>query len=266
MLRLLYLNILKFLYCPTHPPLDHELAGHIIYPTGSFSGIYFSEELKSCEAKGYIIEPMYGYSFKKGNVFNDYVNHFYNIKSMEKGPKREIAKLCLNTLYGFYGRAMHILNTIEVENKLMPILQYVLNIKAMNKISKEKSLLLIEDGINHKLLAKTNMTLVGKFKEVDRSFTMPNKANVAIASAITSYARTFMHKFKDEHTLYSDTDSIFTSKPLENIFIGNELGQFKNELAGKAPTGVIEKAYFLGPKQYAYQYRDVNGNLITKSI
>jgi len=62
--------------------------------------------------------------------------------------------------------------------------------------------------------------------------------------------------------LYSDTDSIFTTKKLEDNFVGSELGLMKDELNGLT----IKEAYFLGIKKYGYQYYDINNKLITKSV
>jgi hypothetical protein len=88
------------------------------------------------------------------------------------------------------------------------------------------------------------------------------KANVAIASAVTSYARIHMIPFKIEgYCVYSDTDSIFTTKKLDDRFIGNDLGLMKDELNGL----VIKEGYFLGIKKYGYKYINKNNNLISKS-
>lgn len=96
-----------------------------------------------------------------------------------------------------------------------------------------------------------------------KSKNIPPKANVAIAAAITSYARIHMMDLKlSTDTLYSDTDSIFTSHPVDSRLIGPELGQLKDELNGST----IDKALFLGIKQYGYQYKDKEGNLIEKSV
>jgi hypothetical protein len=74
-------------------------------------------------------------------------------------------------------------------------------------------------------------------------------SNVAIAAAITSYARITMIPFKiDPDTLYTDTDSMFTTKPIDISLVGLDLGQMKDELKGQ----VINEGYFLGPKQYGY--------------
>ena len=43
----------------------------------------------------------------------------------------------------------------------------------------------------------------------------PIQSNVAIAAAITSYARIHMIPFKiDPHTIYTDTDSVMTKKKI----------------------------------------------------
>lgn len=71
--------------------------------------------------------------------------------------------------------------------------------------------------------------------------------NVAIASAITAYARIHMSQFKNDPNFklyYGDTDSFVTNKPLPDHMIGTGLGQLKLE-------HVISKAVFLAPKVYA---------------
>lgn len=88
------------------------------------------------------------------------------------------------------------------------------------------------------------------------SFNSPIKSNVAIAAAVTAYARIHMIPFKiDPNTLYTDTDSIFTLTKLLDHLIGDGLGQMKDELNG----GIIEEGLFLGPKKYGY-YIDRDGH------
>jgi len=61
-----------------------------IHPTGKFTGIYFSEELKAVKAQGYKIKLISGYEFSKTNLFQRYIEHFYNIKKIAKGAERFI--------------------------------------------------------------------------------------------------------------------------------------------------------------------------------
>src|SRR3954471_19550062 len=59
-------------------------------------------------------------------------------------------------------------------------------------------------------------------------------------------------------SLYTDTDSIFLSEPLNNNYVGKGLGKFKQEYGG-----LILKAYFVAPKLYylkLYDAIDINGN------
>jgi hypothetical protein len=74
-----------------------------------------------------------------------------------------------------------------------------------------------------------------------------HNVNVAIASAITAYARIHMSQFKNNpnfNLYYSDTDSIYIDKPLPPEFISStELGKLKLE-------NVLNDAIFLAPKVY----------------
>ena len=73
-----------------------------------------------------------------------------------------------------------------------------------------------------------------------------NETNIAIASAITAYARIKMSYFKNNPAFklyYTDTDSAVVDSPLPNYMVGPALGQLKLE-------HVITKAVFLAPKVY----------------
>ena len=59
-------------------PVKDVKTGNVIYPYGSFRGIYFSEELKVAEAHGYFVKINGGYEFTRKKLFEEYVEHFYN--------------------------------------------------------------------------------------------------------------------------------------------------------------------------------------------
>jgi len=95
--------------CPksiVRPILPHSIGGKTVYPVGSWTGVYFSEELKAAKNYGYSIRPLRGYEFSSALLFNDYINHFYSIKANSSGPERYLAKLMLNSLYGLRGRSL----------------------------------------------------------------------------------------------------------------------------------------------------------------
>jgi hypothetical protein len=83
--------------------------------------------------------------------------------------------------------------------------------------------------------------------------------NIAIASAITAYARIKMSYFKNNPNFklfYSDTDNIVINKPLPPLMVADGLGLMKLE-------HVIEKAVFLAPKVYGLM--EENGHEIIKA-
>jgi len=216
--------------------------------------------LKEVRKHGYNIKLLKGYEFSKSNLFNDYVKYFYNIKQNSSGPERFIAKMHLNQLYGIFGRKKDLIETINVLSKDLPKYSMMKIIKTVIEINDKVSTLLIHTNINHEILNKLNIELESNYTQ----FYAEVKSNVAIAASITSYARIHMIKLKTlcQHNginiYYSDTDSIFTDKPLPDNLIGNNLGLMKDELNGS----IIKEAYFLGIKQYGYWYTDTNNNKI----
>jgi hypothetical protein len=88
-----------------------------------------------------------------------------------------------------------------------------------------------------------------------------HNVNIAIASAITSYSRIYMSRFKNNNKFklfYTDTDSVYLNKPLPDDLVNtNELGKFKLEMIAK-------KAIFLAPKVYCLINLEMNQQLITK--
>ena len=122
-------------------------------------------------------------------------------------------------------------------------------IKNIIQIEKDLFLVIKQSNLNPSVpVKKLNAEIVTTFKSKASLINY----NVAIASAVTAYARIFMMFFKlNPAVVYSDTDSIFTSdpEPFKDI-TSAKLGDFKDELNGL----VIEEGCFLGIKQYGYWY------------
>ena len=75
-----------------------------IAPYGSWTGTYFSEELKAAVDLGYIITRVNkAKEFTQGDIFTKYVEEMYRLKRDATGAQRFIAKLLLNSLYGKFG-------------------------------------------------------------------------------------------------------------------------------------------------------------------
>lgn len=217
-------------------PCKHN--GKSVYPHGEWSGTYFSEELKFASEHGYEFEILSGVEFEKDKIFNEYVDHFYKIKATTSGAEKYIAKLHLNCLYGVFGRRLDQLSTRLVKNE--NLLQYLNETKIKNilEIDNEHSVLIIENNVSDMLA-------------LDEKYQTSVRSNVAIAAAITAYGRIHMAKFKlkyADNLVYSDTDSIFITTPLDPSYIGDQLGMMKDELSGD----IIDEMYVLGIKRYGY--------------
>jgi hypothetical protein len=156
----------------------------------------------------------------------------------------------LNTLYGIFGKTPDVVQTIILPfDKMLDILKRKIVISVL-EISADLVLILLKDSLNYQVLKQLKDTFkISNDNETNlnkNQFSMV-KHNVAIASAVTSYARIHMLQFKNNPNFdiyYSDTDSIIVNKQLK---IGNDLGELKDELKG----GIIIEGYFFAGKKYA---------------
>jgi hypothetical protein len=252
--------VLAQIHCPStmlRPVLPYKYEGKTIYPTGYWIGIYFSEELKAVEKLGYKITLIKGYEFSKIDLFSKYIDHFFEKKKFSSGATRFIAKMHLNQLYGYFGRRQDLIETINVFNKDLNLYASYRLIKTIIRINNEISTILLHCNINQELINELNNKLELKLKS---NFKIV-KTNVSISAAVTAYARIHMIHFKLlPGTVYTDTDSIFTTDILPDHLIGRDIGLMKDELDGNT----ILEGYFLGIKQYGYKYLN-NNQIIEKS-
>jgi hypothetical protein len=239
------------------PLLPLKYKGMTVHPNGTWIGTYFSEELKTVAKYGYKIQILKLYKFSKVDLFTKYIEFFYNIKKNSTGSLRFIAKMHLNTLYGYFGRKLLMIETKNIFNKDLENYITKYSIFSIITINEKISTLLMSSNLDYDLVNELNNVLkidiVSPFRKV--------QSNVALASAVTSYARIAMLKYKlipGIKIFYFDTDSIFTDKPLPNYLIGDDLGLMKDELNG----AFIKKAYFLGIKKYGY----IDSNNVTHSV
>jgi hypothetical protein len=168
------------------------------------------------------------------------VDDLYKVKSTTTNTtEKAITKSLLNNLLGRFGLDIYKSNTeIMSRDKYNEICQSKevlgvhnldnnLLVNYMNKVNKE-----ICDGMNVDYKYVVQKNLINK-EETESTF---DNVSIAIASAVTSYARIHMNKIKlnilekGNKIYYSDTDSIVTDKTLDDSLVGNELGLFKLEL------------------------------------
>lgn len=96
-----------------HVPLfETKLNGKTVSPVGTWTGWYFSEELKLALTLGYEFEVIEAVLFERGKVFEKYVSSLYKLRqSFDKAdPRNMVCKLLLNSLYGKFGMSPHLMN------------------------------------------------------------------------------------------------------------------------------------------------------------
>jgi len=201
------------------PLLPFKVNNETLHPMGSWIGVYFSEELKAVEKYGYKIELIKVYNFRKRDIFTSYIEYFYNIKKVAKGPLRLIAKMHLNQLYGYFGRRKTLIETKNIYKS--ELMEYYGNYTIFSEIdiNKDISTLLMSSNLDYDLINEikgySNLDLITSFRNV--------KSHVGIAAAVTAYARIEMIEFKvllDKLGIklyYTDTDSFFGASANDSI-------------------------------------------------
>ncbi len=253
-------NLFGFYYCKIKTTnaylglLPLRTKEGIIMPNGVWEGWYFSEELKFSAINGYEIFIIKGYNFnKEENVFNNYVDFLYNIKSTTNdNVERAVTKSLLNNLFGRFGLNINKPTTNLVDyDKFNELLQT----KIINGVIPidDQFLVTYNNKVSNEICNDANIdyknTVFNNLKNREESEHTFSDVSIAIASAITSYARIFISKIKLDilnkggSLYYSDTDSIVTNIPLNPEQVGINLGQFKLE-------HLIKKAYFISSKTY----------------
>lgn len=230
-----------FIICPKdikRPFLPYRKEdGTIIFPTGKFLGVYFSEELKYAASLGYKVYPINARIFDRmESPFKRFVYDIYSkrLEAKAKGQKALdfILKMILNSLYGRFG--------INPESTTSIILSTKESIDF--SLKNEGFIQKYPLGEDYWLVSFKNLRCKDLLGD---SSNRPAYAAVQISAAVTAYARIRMHPFiSRDDCYYTDTDSVVVENPLpEEEVSPTELGKFKYEY-------FVEKGIFLAPKSY----------------
>ena len=273
-------NLFGFYYCKIKTSdsyiglLPVRVDSGIIMPLGSYEGWYFSEELKFAHEHGYNIEILSGYTFDKSfGLFDEYVNHMFQIKSETKDQVEiTMVKSLLNNLLGRFGLDINKYETKVVSrdelNELLKT-RFIKSIKYIEDDTLDKMLVTYDSEISKDLCEKFDEDFIEKFIENIGNIKSKslredkfNNVSVAISSAVTAYSRIFMSKVKLDilnkggKIYYTDTDSIVTDIKLDDNIVGGGLGQFKL-------VHEIKEGYFISNKTYAL--KTTKGSIVKKS-
>lgn len=220
-----------------------------ICPVGSWSGWYFSEEIKNAEKYGYKFEILEGYLFERDFIFTEYINDLYELKNSveDNDPRYFIAKLLMNSLYGRFG-----MNPISQENRI---------------VSAVESERIIMERKNVNVLPLLSGNCLISYDKLEEDELDTANISVIISSAIASYSRIQMSYFmnKYQNNLYAiDTDGIKVDCKLDSSEVDNkQLGKMKYEytfkeavfIAPKVYGGLLERPY----KKYKTEVTKVKG-------
>ena len=148
----------------------------------------------------------------------------------KSNPLNLVAKLIMNSHYGRYGMPAIMPETkvvIDIDNSLLNE-----NITEIANLKYTKVIQYITEERIRKL-------------EIDPS--LAGNVSIGISAAITAYGRIVMSKLKNNPDMtlyYSDTDSVYVDKPLDDSLVSStELGKLNLE-------NTITEAIFLAPKVY----------------
>lgn len=225
----------------------------IYFPTGEWSGWYFSEELKYAQSKGYIISVISGYNFNKvENTFKSYIEDIYKIKSTTDNPVRKsISKSMLNNLFGRFGLVIDKPITKIMTQQEFNDISHIHLIHSDIELENYMKLVSFSPNIDQDLTKKLGLSTTKLVnKEFDQDQLSMNFLSIAISAAITSYGRIDISKRKnyilDNGGDYSDTDSLVTNLALdEKMVSSSELGKLKLEHRVKEGIFITGKTYFL---------------------
>jgi hypothetical protein len=223
-----------------YPVLPLRTEEKLLFPVGSFTGVWCTPELMEAEAIGYKIIEIYEGAFWKRTdyLFKDIIDKWAKIKMTSKGAKRESVKLLQNSLYGKFG-----MNRKRKNYKLYTAAE----LKKMRK-----------KGI------KCLVITMGDHEWIEyRENSHADYIHPEIAAFVTCYARLWLYraiKIAQElkaNIYYCDTDSLVIDKLLPADEVNDVLyGKFKLERT-------IARGIFIQPKLYAEM--TIEGEFIGKS-
>lgn len=206
-------------YIPPLPYRDKQ-RGKLIFPSGTFSGVWPWDELKllfDSLVLGKITRVVRSVWYQKKSLFFDFVKELYTYRDKDSASYDEglslIAKLMMNSLYGKFG-----MNEDRRE---------ILVLAKGERPPEGATLPSFEDG-NEDLLSQVCFIE----KHVSPPYILPQ-----ISAQITALARIRLWRFmasvirRGGRLYYCDTDSIITD--CSDLPVSANLGELKNEFPGE---------------------------------
>jgi len=186
-------------YPETEIPALPYRHGKLLFPVGSFRGIWTNWELQQAVEDGADVKITDGYLFACETIFEGYVNQWYQVKkeAADGDPMRIISKFLLNSLYGKFGQTR--------DKRMFALWEHQIGYSPLFDENGQ------ETGICFKRV------------EANSAHLLPH-----ISAAITSRSRIrLLEALRKFDPYYCDTDCIFTDVSLP---VSSELGGWSQEL------------------------------------
>lgn len=243
---------------------NHSLSGRALYGTWASPEIYLALD------NGYQIIDLYEiwhFENSSNDLFKQYVSRFLKIKQEASGYPawvkndsdkkkyiddyyekmgirisdieknnglRAFAKLCLNSLWGKFG-----------QNPDMPCTEFIRSERALCKLLTNPTI----KNININIINQNCIEV--SYNKKKPHIEDQHYSNIVVALFTTANARCRLYKELkrlDRQVIYYDTDSIVYEDGKESITLGDNLGDWTDELDGYKMVKFVSG----GPKNYAY--------------
>jgi hypothetical protein len=184
-------------------PIYFKKAGKLIFPVGEFRTTLSTPELIRAIKDKAIVKVEQFNVYEAGQIFEEYVDYFYNRRLEAKAKKDDVRtllyKLFLNSLYGKFGQKS--LNWEKVGEAPADMIkaETIINVR-----TKERRVYKVFGG--------------SRFVKVSKPIGQNDAYNAfpAIAAHVTAYARMLLWNYIEtagqENIFYMDTDSIFCNE------------------------------------------------------
>jgi len=219
-----YYVIADVLIDTDEPVYPYTPKDKLLFPIGKFRTVLNHPELVYAHEHGHIKKVYASAQYKKGSLFEPYVNFFYSekVKHTQEGNKTQktIAKLYLNALYGKFGQS-------EPHREFYTETEF--------KGVYREPCFDVENSLHFQFISWYGK-VYKEYKDGETSFSCPY-----LASAITSKARMLLWMYikqaSTENVIYCDTDSLIVNargyrRLLPNVS-KNRLGSLKLETQSK---------------------------------
>ncbi len=207
-----------------------------MFPVGNFVTVLHAAELSYALTHGHIRQVLDVAIYRKGTIFKDYIDYFYNRKLAAETAgdrvSRHQAKILMNALYGKFGQR-------EVVSKTVPNISDTPYGRVV--------------GYSEALHQTVEVVALGTTMQVSYPGGESTYSSPAIAGAVTAYARMYLWSLIEmcgrENVYYMDTDSLMSTDrglaALSAYLDPHKLGMLKDE--GQADQVIIR-----GCKDYQF--------------